>query len=1364
MNRRQDASLFLTALTCLMAACGPSAGQAPPEISDAGGERAASLPPGRQASDPTDTATVAVPKGKRDKHGDGSAVSGAPAPDWGEEANRSSLSHAAWREIDALQKKKRLDEAVARATRLREQAIDAGNPREWALALMREARLRAALEGPQSALDHLVKAPWPDSLLWQAALNLAKAQTLTELAREIPIDGRGPALPGALQGEIDATFAAVWQHRNALAALSFEHLTEVIERNTFPMDVRPTPRDALSYLWAGILADRALWKPFQRDRAAKLALADLLLPPETLSPADPDAHPLTKLSSVLADLERWHLAQSERAAALEAARVRFEALDQGLASRRQRAGLRAHFEKKFGEFRDVPGFAVAMHALARARLGDPDEGACSDARRLAQAGWDAFPERLGGQLCDALVEEIERPHLSIQALDVASPGKPSLLVTHAGADRLFFRAYAFDARSRFLSQHTRDINFTAQEIALLIAGESPAFSWRVDLESQGDCRPRETLVTAPIDRPGSYLLLAAPNEEFDARQGPLLAATFSISSLLVTLQASGRDLLVQAFDARDGHPVPGAKVELFAIDQRRASPRVPLVVARTNAQGQALLRWSPRKKLVGAIVRRGEDVAHFFDLDETFGRAEQGACPCLRARLFLERDICRPQDRLGWKAIAWQEGPHGKRTLADAGTQIEVELLNAVGERSFHASSRVSTLGTAQGTIDIPGEAVPGTWSVRLTAKSGVHRLLISAPLDIAPRDASPPQVALLEIEGFQRMGRKGSFAIRTRTAEGAPLQAGTGRWRLFREGAPSSASTSATGAELIDAGEGRLDVNGHLAFSTTPTADEGDAAQGNGARHRYRLEVEVLDDTGAAATVAQAFTLAQPDIELALVDPPGFLIEGEPAELTLVRRRPSHAPSPGPSRFWLTKLDLPEPPISPSSTTPAQAAGRGAPRHSAAFSDEQRAHFELSSDAFTSPDVLLASMPDGEKVSSGALTHGAEGLAAIALPALQAGAYRLHCETRDAFGEKRQLAHALFVASKAPSLPLPALFLAEQSSVPVGGRLRLFAHSGRAQQKMLLEIFRNGQRISRRWLTAQDSAALIELPIRAADRGGLRARLTLAIDGRLRVLEQAIDVPQSDRRLAIDVHPLETATDAKPPQGRALHLSLGQADGRHVRSHQVDLALAISARPPVAVGDDLTRTSRKQANAIAINQRTVAFAALSDRAPPTRRQPHMPFVEDRFRSLLRRDRSTAPADADHSAPGRMPPKVQIWRPALRLDGDGSAHPRTFRRSQRGADEALGTGHRARSHRHCPRRPARRAVARTRRAADGVRPLCAQHRRRACSANELPAAPPTIPSASAVPAASTAMTKPRVPQRGPGPWALASDRAERQLS
>src|SRR4029078_8489168 len=97
-----------------------------------------------------------------------------------------------------------------------------------------------------------------------------------------------------------------------------------------------------------------------------------------------------------------------------------------------------------------------------------------------------------------------------------------------------------------------------------------------------------------------------------------------------------------------------------------------------------------------------------------------------------------------------------------------------------------------------------------------------------------------------------------------------------------------------------------------------------------------------------------------------------------------------------------------------------------------------LRSDPQYTPGQVLRLWADGSAVASGRVTHDVKGEAALALPPLGAGAYRLHYETRDAAGATFEMTQELVVAQPRDTpLALAGPLSLERASLPRGGQPR---------------------------------------------------------------------------------------------------------------------------------------------------------------------------------------------------------------------------------------------------------------------------------------------------------------------------------------
>jgi hypothetical protein len=143
-----------------------------------------------------------------------------------------------------------------------------------------------------------------------------------------------------------AAYAAAWAERESLGGLQADAWPEFIAANNFPRGVRGAVRDAVSYLFAELLADSSLWSPREENDVYRLDLEALLGDGAAL--AEAQAHPLARAAAVLADLEAWHRGKRQREAELEARLERARHLHAAFSQDADRGRIRADLERRCG--------------------------------------------------------------------------------------------------------------------------------------------------------------------------------------------------------------------------------------------------------------------------------------------------------------------------------------------------------------------------------------------------------------------------------------------------------------------------------------------------------------------------------------------------------------------------------------------------------------------------------------------------------------------------------------------------------------------------------------------------------------------------------------------------------------------------------------------------------------------------------------------------------------------------------------------------------------------------------------------------------------------------------------------------------
>ena len=245
-----------------------------------------------------------------------------------------------WTQVDRLISEQKFAEAVAAAEKLRQAAQKAGDQDGWARALIKEIQLRTALHGYETAVRFLKEQAWPEGLFNRAALNLFYARSLVnyysayswEINQREKTDSRVPVdlkawTKDQIYAEAQKAYEEVWKQRGALGAEPLARFSDFLERNNYPEGIRPTLRDAVSYLYEQLLSNDSLWTPQQSNETFRLDLKALLSASQAeVSLSDPSVHPLVKACFLMSDLERWHTQNRRREAALEARLQRLESL------------------------------------------------------------------------------------------------------------------------------------------------------------------------------------------------------------------------------------------------------------------------------------------------------------------------------------------------------------------------------------------------------------------------------------------------------------------------------------------------------------------------------------------------------------------------------------------------------------------------------------------------------------------------------------------------------------------------------------------------------------------------------------------------------------------------------------------------------------------------------------------------------------------------------------------------------------------------------------------------------------------------------------------------------------------------------
>jgi uncharacterized protein YfaS (alpha-2-macroglobulin family) len=1028
-----------------------------------------------------------------------------------------------WRQFDALVREQKFEAASALVEIMLTRARASKNNEEWTRCLIRHTQVRIALHGYETAIRFLKDQPWPSDLEGSSVLNLYYAQALTtyarnyswEINRREKTESKGPIdlkswTRDQIYEEAQEAFEEVWKLRDRLGDLPVAQWKEFLTPNTFPAGIRPTLRDAVSYLRVEMLADTNGWSPEQLNEKFRLNLHTLISGPDNISLVDPVRHPLEKISYILADLENWHTRRKERGAALEARLERYRNLHRQFEQEADRQLIRQDLENHLKAFSVIPWWSEGMAQLAEFTRAVDEPDALVRARRIALLGEAAYPDSAGGKHCLAIEKSIESPDFSLGGMENDSPQKKSLLVTHKNLGNIFFRAYRLELLKTIDTGNDYSLMPSGKDLESLMAGTNPAYEWQVPLPATPDYRVHKTFVIPPIRNPGAYLIVASGRPGFPKADNKLQGLYMTVGDLALVIRQEPADLEVMVLSGSSGEPLADATVMLYQANWNRGHRRIDS--KSTDRRGIVTFSIGSVQNPYFVVATKGNESV--LELQPFYFRGETQRDTVQASLVFTDRSIYRPLQKLYWKAVAYTQWPNEIRIETSAAATFTVNLRDS--NNQIVASKIVTTnnFGTASGEFLIPPGRALGRWHLE-SSRNG------HAFVQVEEYKRPTFEAKILDSEGPLRLNRPAAIKGEARYYFGLPVTNGQVQWLVRREailpwwwsyrGWIHDSLASSPRSQVVAGGIAALKEDGTFSFTFSPEVDESLGADKN-ATYRYSVSADVTDEGGETRSAQKSFRLGFVSVEATAITENSYFTESEPVKITMLRSSLDGTPRAGKAKWRVAVLKGPARALLPSEQPLLMPENSKDKDRFRTPGDLERERWQQTYD----PEEVLLHWQEGPSKASGVLNHDASGRSEIAIPHLEAGAYRLTYETVDDFGKTYEMQKNFIVAAPSLNLPLPAIFLLEKTSVRVGSTARILVHSGLKDQPVVFEIYRDGKCIQRKQIRSGLDPSIVEIPIAEEDRGGLGLSMMLVRDHQLIRFQNTLMVPWDNKELKV--------------------------------------------------------------------------------------------------------------------------------------------------------------------------------------------------------------------------------------------------------
>lgn len=986
------------------------------------------------------------------------------------------------------------DSAWAEATRAIAQRIALesniqGNKPEERIRRM-EAELAAA-PAPMRPVLEAILAEW----FWQYfAQNRWRFVHRTQTSAE-PGDDFTTWDLRRIYAKVDRHFQNALAARELLRAAPIEDWSMLLETGNAPVAYRPTLYDfvahqALAFYASGeqggalpedafeIAADTPILGPAEEFVHWRVASTDSGSPKFAAIRIYQELlrfHAGDRDRSASIDADLWRLVYAKNTAYGEEKNRRFKLAMEHIATRypRHELSARAYHE-----------WAATLH----------EEGDLLEARRVAARGERAFGESIGGRRCYNLIQQIEARELSCATERVWNAPLPTIDLRYRNLDQVHLRLVPVDFDAR-MNRDGRWPGGVDREELLELLKLRPVREWSADLPPTPDYRERLERLPAPAGiEPGCYALLVADDSDFDP-EAPLFATILWVSDLALVLEQG--DGAVEGFvlHAVSGDPIPNAEVQCWTNGRGEWSRSS---TTRTDRNGRFHVERAGEHFYV--VARSGRQrLASLYPIQADY-RGRRSSYD--RTLFFTDRALYRPGQTIRYKGLCIHAGVEDDRYETIPGRSVTVVFRDVNRKEIERRTHRTNDYGSFSGSFVAPASTLLGHMTISVDEDP---RGQTSVTVEEYKRPKF--QVSLEAPATPARLDGDVTLAGKAVAYTGAPTDGAQVRWRVTREARYPywwswrySWRVRPTRAAEIAHGSATTGADG--AFTVTFTAKPDPTADAEGSPiFRYTLYADVTDPAGETRSAQRTMSVGSVALEAGL-SAASWQTHDRPVEITISTATPDGVPLAAKGTLRVRRLERP-----------------GASLRPRLVNHDFRYEYHEGFGDRREPDPAdPANWPDGPIVHTSSVTTDSGGRAVQSVR-LGIGIHRAQFETRDRHGAAVQAELQITVVDpEAMKLGLPVAnhLDAPAWSVEPGDEFTALWGTGYDRGLAFVEIEHRGQVLQSFWTSPARTQTVVRQRVTEAMRGGFTLRVTAVRENRAYLHAVRVDVPWSNKRLAV--------------------------------------------------------------------------------------------------------------------------------------------------------------------------------------------------------------------------------------------------------
>ena len=877
--------------------------------------------------------------------------------------------------------------------------------------------------------------------------------------------------------EIDSRFMKALANRDALKAQPVDGFSMLLEKGNTPDELRPTMYDflvheILNFYAAEESVDAAAEDAFEFDAA---------------SPAFGMAEEFLAWKPQSSDEKSWKLKS-------------IRLYQEIIAYHQDRLSARVHNElerlewakgavtggdtdkRMIDRYNELINATVGneIQSLARGKLAEllMTQKRMKDAREVAVAGRDAFPDSIYRSLCASVISRIEAKQVNVATELVWNAAKPVFEVKYRNINKVWFRLYAETWNPRFEGY------YDDKKITQLLRGK-PVKQWSVDLAPTDDYLEKSQNLDAPLDLPhGFYQLVASAEENFSIHKNHLSFSRIWLSDLLMI--SSNRYETSQGFvvNALSGDPLQGVNVAMWTTENGKWSKSA---TAQTDKDGAYAFDNKRQRQMQVFAEKDGDSMSSGHGW--SYHRGEDR--PNTHLFIFTDRAIYRPGQTVRFKGIAayYDRNKNDYHTLNDE--NFTVVFSDANQKEISKLELKSNDKGSFQGSFTTPNDRVLGM--AYLTCRNNQTMIRVE--------EYKRPKF-YAEVGPAQKAPKLGENVIVTGKAlsyTGAAIDGGKVKWSVTRRAIWPDWSRwcwwyvpQNNTAKQIAHGVAVTKTDGTFDVPFIAEADK-DIDPATEPIFSYEVTVEVTDSTGETRTATRAVKAGYLDVQASMTCE-SWQEPTEPVKITIGTKTVDDLPIQSKGTVSVFRVVEPEHVLRARLNQPY-----GEVKASKDPSDPN--NWEL-----------------GELVQKNEFATDEKGQAESVVK-LAAGEYRAVLTTSDSSGKKvTALLPIRIVDPQSVDFPVTVAhhFDVKNTTIEPGGELIALWGTGYDKGLYYYEIEHRGKILRKGWSDGAKTQEVLRFPVREEHRGGFQLRTIFVTENRSYLTNRTIGVPWSKHQLSL--------------------------------------------------------------------------------------------------------------------------------------------------------------------------------------------------------------------------------------------------------